>query len=257
LATKLPYNLDQLDWGYVRGFPHVVVRRSPFASRPGSGYRLAWQGEYYELWRRGDGPRVLAHVGPDDGPLATAEIPCARLRRLAARAEALPDGRLAYARRSVGEALLPGDARRKAPAWASPPADPTVIFVSGPGEMVWTVKLPRAGEWRVWLSAPFGRGFELRIDGEHVGDVSYELGNSGQYLSLGTVRLDAGRHQLRLIREGGDFRAGNGRGDAPLGPLVFERADAPARRARVVEIEPSAYRSLCGKPLDWVEVVSG
>jgi hypothetical protein len=256
LATKLPYDLDELDWRFVRGFPYVVVRRSPFASRPGAGYRRVLLGEYYELWHRAGGPRTIAHVGPDDGPRATAEISCAKLRRLAARAEGLPGGRLAYARRSVDGVVLPSEATRKPRAWTEAPADPSTVFVNGPGEMAWTVEFPRRGEWRVWLSAPFGRAFELRVDGDRVGDVSYELGNPGQYLPLGTVRLDAGPHELRLVRDSGDFRAGDGRDDAPLGPLVFERVDAPAKRARVVEIEPSAYRSLCGEPLDWVEVVA-
>jgi hypothetical protein len=252
---KLPRDLDQLDWRWVREHPYVVVRRSPFASRPGSGYDLAWRGEYYELWKRDRSTRVLAHVAPPDGPTSRSVVPCSTLRRLSKRAAALPAGRFVYARRSVAGVVLPSEAIRKPRGWMVAPNDPTAMFVAGPGEVDWTVSVPRGGEWNAWLAGPFGRGFELLANGRRVGDVSYELGNPGQYLRLGTLRLRAGRHKLRLIRDGGDLRAGNGRGDAPLGPLVLERAGADTARSRIQEIPPSAYRRLCGKPVDWAEVV--
>jgi hypothetical protein len=239
----------------VREFPYVALRRSPFASRPGSGYEQVWAGEHYELWkRRPDAPRVLAHSSSPDVFAQRQRTSCGELADLAAQARDA-GGSLAYAERSQLQVVLPGDVRDKPAGWGLAPADPTALFVSGPGNAAWTVQVPRAGVWRAWIAAPLGRGFELTIDGREVGHASYELGNPGQYVPVGSARLESGRHVLRLSRAGGDLRAGNGRGDSPLGRIVLEAIDGSPVRNRVQTIAPDGYRHLCGRSLDWVEAV--
>ena len=256
-SGKETRDLDQLDPSFVREFPYVALRRSPFASRPGSGYEQVWAGEHYELWkRRPDAPRVLAHSSSPDVFAQRQRTSCRELARLAAQAREA-DGSLAYAERPQLQVVLPGDVRDKPAGWGLAPADPTALFVSGPGDAAWTVDVPRAGVWRAWIAAPLGRGFELTIDRHEVGHASYALGNAGQYVPVGSARLGPGKHELVLSRSGGDLRAGNGRGDSPLGRIVLEAIDGAAARDRVEAIAPDDYRRLCGRSLDWVEAVEG
>jgi len=69
---------------------------------------------------------------------------------------------------------------------------------------------------------------------------------------VGTVTLTAGRHQLQIVRPGGSLKPGNGQ-DEVYDTVLLDPAErlAPLRRS------PRAARSLCGRHLDWVEVVSG
>ncbi len=68
---------------------------------------------------------------------------------------------------------------------------------------------------------------------------------------VGTVTLAAGRHTLRLLRGGGDLRPDDA-GSAIVDGIVFEPLGD--EREPVQTIAPAAWRSLCGRSLDWIEV---
>jgi hypothetical protein len=65
-----------------------------------------------------------------------------------------------------------------------------------------------------------------------------------------TLRLAAGVHRVELERPGGGLAPGDG-APSVVGPLVFERTDS--RRLESVAIAHA--RRLCGRRLDWVELV--
>jgi hypothetical protein len=111
---------------------------------------------------------------------------------------------------------------------------------------------------RLWVEGSFGRGIKVAVDGREVGGVSYEPGNPGQYLPVGELRLEPGTHTVEILRGGGDLRPGNGGGDQSsanhIGPLVLSPESNERREVQVVA--PEQADTLCGRRLDWIEVVS-
>ncbi|HEY7932832.1 MAG TPA: hypothetical protein VID48_03315, partial [Solirubrobacteraceae bacterium] len=58
-----PVDLDRASPRALRGYPLIVTRRDPLASRPPVAYRLLWQGAYYQVWGRTSAlPAAVAHL---------------------------------------------------------------------------------------------------------------------------------------------------------------------------------------------------
>ena len=237
-------NVNTLAPDDVNRFELVVLRRGPDGQRPPSGWRRIWSGDFYELWRRDRDPEILAHIAPP------ASGGCSDLRRLArdARAE---DATLA--------AALAPDSPRFVPAeeplpfgWAALPDGSGTVQTVGPGEVGGPLRVPRAGEYEVWVLGSFGRPVDAQLDDRELGTVSNELSQPYNWIELGRVRLEAGRHRAELVRGGGTLAPGNGDGRRIIGPLALRPARAPSS---VVELAPERWRSLCGRPLAWVEAI--
>jgi hypothetical protein len=184
-----PVDIGELDPAGVRRFGAVVLRRSPDGGRPPSGFRLDWSGRYYELWLRDGGGSPPPPARPV-AELATAEEP------------------------------LPG-------GWAPRGDDPSLVQTVGPGIVRGSVRVPHDGDFDVWLRGSFGRDVEVLIDGRSVGIVGDQLAQPAEWVAVGRESLDAGEHEVALIREGDDLSPGNGDGPRTLGSLVLTPADGP------------------------------
>lgn len=250
-SYKQVHDLDRMDWRYVRRFPRIVLRRSPSASRPPSGYELEWSGRYYEAWRRValDG-QVIAHVAGGSQVSPEPRLTCRRIQAIARRAQARGH-ELRYASRAQLALFAPARAPVR-PSWSRDSFDRAALRSIGEGTVRGRIALERGGRYRVWLGGSFARSFEARIDGRAAGDVGYQLAWPGHYFELGSAGLSAGEHAIELTSPGGDLRGGDGYQGGLLSNLVL----APARPDRSVHrLDPSRARSLCGRELDWLEVV--
>jgi hypothetical protein len=91
----------------------------------------------------------------------------------------------------------------------------------------------------------------IEIDGRKVGQAQ-GVNTVNQWLDAGWVYLHAGTHRFTVIRPGGGLAPGDG-GVSWLGPgAILERGPERLERLPV-----SSWRSLCGRTLDWVELVRG
>jgi hypothetical protein len=73
----------------------------------------------------------------------------------------------------------------------------------------------------VWLRGSFGRDVDVTIDGTPAGSARDELAQPANWLDLGSLVLDAGKHDVALVRGGGTLAPGNGDGPRTLGQLVL------------------------------------
>jgi hypothetical protein len=256
-SIKTPLDIDDLQSDYVQSVPAILLRRSPTVSRPPANFRMTWRGRWYELWERRAKSlgRVLGHVPAGPNVLEPAGRPnCAEVKALAERA-ARVGGRLAYVPRPDLAILEP--TRAGPPGWYEYGAYPGALVPVGPGAVNASVRVPTSGRHVVWVEGSFGRGVEVLVDGERVGAVSYHLGNPGQYLMAGEVSIRPGRHRITLLGPGGDLRPGNGGSDSSLrhvGPVVLSAKSNERRTVRFAA--PSRAQELCGKSVDWVELVT-
>ncbi len=219
----LSADTDELDADDLLVYRSLVLRRSPARSRPPSPYRLAWEGEFYELWQRADEPASLERLalGSEFDP---GEVPgCGDVLELARAAG--PGGELV----------------------AATAAEPLVLSTQDGPAM--TADGERPGTYTAWLLGGVRGEATLFADGMKVGSARHQLNHEGGYVELGEVELPAGETELRLELGGTDLHPGSGGPRPDTGPLVLE-PDVPAPVRRVAAQDA---RELCGRRWDWIE----
>jgi hypothetical protein len=210
-------------------FRTLVLRRSPVRSRPPLPYRLAWTGDYYEVWQR---PAALVGFLPLLLPLGDESDP-----------GAVPScGEVSELRLLALQSRVPGVrlfAARHAP-----------VFDATDG----TLTVPRPGRYTAWLGGSVRGSVELLVDGHRLGEARHELSNDAGFIELGEAQLAAGAHEVELRLGGADLHPGSGGFPRPeVGPLLFAPAGGdPA--GEIVSTPVAEASRLCGKRWDWIEV---
>jgi hypothetical protein len=248
-------DLDEIQLAEVLHYRTLVVRISGVASRPPSPYSLAWKGTFYSVWQRPatNGPRVIEHL-PLGSRTQPAAVPaCAevlRLGRLAAASGAV----LATVRRRPAVVLYPDGSQGAPMAIGQYGEDPRAVYVIVRQSIRLPFELPRAGRYGVWVGGTFRTRVGAYVDDRYVGTLSRELTWPGNFLLAGDLLLPPGSHTLRIDYSGPDLRpGGDGRPGWGIGPFAI----ANGTQDRPVEyLRPASARSLCGKSLDWIEVVA-
>jgi hypothetical protein len=209
-------DIDAFQLPAVLAYRMLVLRRSPFASRPPSVYRLVRSGRFYDVWQRRPGT-VIEHE-----PLPDAPAPCAQVMRIARSGE-----RVAFA--------------------AAPPAAPQ-LPMSARG---FTVAAP--GRYELWIGGAFRGRVEVRVDGKRVAVRDDELAYAAPFVSFGRLDLPAGLHRLEVRHTTNALQPGSGSGGGfRLRSVVI----APVRDIDRLQTLPASRASdLCGKRLDWVEAL--
>ena len=255
-------DLDQAAWdpndlslSYLESFRLLVTGRSPTLNRPPANFQLVYRGRFYDVWRQTSAPQVLQHI-PVSGGFEPPPAPsCQALRKLGRQA-AREDAELAYVEQPQGPTLIP--TRLPHPAsWVptNPTAAPAPEMLGlgrQPGTVRGTLRIPRSGQYHVWVEGSFLQPVSVRIGTRLVGSVSDNLGPPGQFTELGTVTLPAGDASLEVIRPAGGLGPQNYYPGDVLGPIVLSANETGPQLQRVT---PSQASSLCGKRLGWVEII--
>jgi hypothetical protein len=244
-------DLDAFALDSVLVYRTLVLRRSPVGSRPPSSYRLASRGHWFEVWQRDDAAsRIVDHVpfGSETNPAASPS--CSEILAVAERARAA-GGRLATV---IRPAAVVSDLRasRHPSSWA-PGYRPGSLVPVAAGSALIDIKLPAPARYGVWLQGSIRDRARVLVDGHEVGSARGTLNYDPLYIPFGDVELGAGRHEVEVRREETDVRPGAGGAPFPLGPLVLTATDAAD--AAVTVVEPADARSLCGRSLDWLEII--
>ena len=139
------------------------------------------------------------------------------------------------------------------PAWVVDGTDPAMLQPAGPGAVSGRVRAPAAGSYDLWAEGSFGRGIDVFVDGRRVGEARDALNGRWSAEHVARLELEAGRHEVEIRRGGGNLKPGNGGRPRLIGPLALTPADPTGLELETVE--PADWRSLCGRPLDWIAVV--
>ena len=127
------------------------------------------------------------------------------------------------------------------------------ITPTAPGRLVFHIALAGAQRYELWLGGSFARGFQVSVDGRPLGNVSDQLQNIGQYVSVGALELAAGIHVIALQYPRSGAAPGSGAAFTTLSALALEPLDVPA--TGMITTTPRTARELCGRTLDWIEIV--
>ena len=266
-------DLDSFPLSTLEPYRSIVTARSPAESRPPSIYRLVWQGRYYELWQRPVQPvrSILEHVPLGESnklpycgqaqygsfePLCSVDpvaVPsCAVVHALAAKAQAEHAQLVAYER--PAPVVARGDETTWPDTWFHELPAHTLTPLA-PGHAVAHIAVAHAGSYQLWLGGSFSRGFEVSVDGRHVGDVKDQLLSLGGYAPVANVFLTPGVHTLVLTYPTPNLTPGSANNDlTTLAAITLQPQSPPSR---LLEVAPSQATRLCGRPLDWIELVTG
>jgi hypothetical protein len=244
------YDIDQIASQTVQPFNLIVMRQSPEWSRPPGNYALAWSGPSWQVWRRVGTPPLL-HVGLGETEQAVGTAPCRQIGRVAsvaARHRAL----LRIASREPNIAVnLAGAAHSPNAVPALDPEGVAEFIVLGPMRLEAPFRVSRPARYRLWLGGTVDRPARALLDGRVVGSPSDVFGGDNNKYPVAVVSLSRGRHELEMIRGGGGLAPGDN-ASTVIDGAVFEPVSA--ERESLSTLAPSAWRSLCGRPLDWIEV---
>jgi hypothetical protein len=247
--------VGQFNASYVDSFRTVVLRRSPEQSRPPAMFRLVDRGRFYDVWQRD--PR-MARAVLGELPLGTryqpgATPPCGAVQALARRASSLRAG-LAWVAAPQLLVAAPEQSRHSL-NWGADGADPTTFRSIGPGWLQMVVDVPVAGRYTAWTEASLPRPLTLLLNGRRVATIPAGLSprGPGEDVRVGTFELAPGRTIVRIERGGGSLSPGDGSQATLLGPTSFVRGGTDGRV--VHRLAPAGWRTLCGRALDWVEIV--
>jgi hypothetical protein len=248
---KLQYaDLDAFQLASILIYRTLVLRTSPYESRPPSVYQLAWHGNWYEVWQRPiRPPQILAHVPLGKEAQPSGVPPCSELKRLAELA-ARDRGRLVAATRSPAETYDVSQGMHPS-SWQA--AGGGTLVPRGSGTATVRVTVTRSSVYGLWLGGSFRDPIEIAVDGRRVGAVQGHLSEQGLAAPLARVRLSAGPHEVGLRYSGPGLRPGSRGYQFAFGPLVV---GSPASTARLVQLSPSdPASSPCGRSFDWLEIV--
>jgi hypothetical protein len=272
-------DLDSFAPATILPYRSIVTRRSPAESRPPSVYGLTWVGRYYELWQRPADPtaKILEHVpfgdsgttpycgvaqasatDPVTGPLhAVCSIQpvgtatCRAVRSIAAYATR-HDGTIVADERPAN-VYARGTQLTRPASWLTDP-EAESIAPRVPGTASVDIRVTAPVTYELWLGGSFGRGFVVSVDGRRVGRVSNELSILNAFVPVSRLALKAGVHTIALTYPPSGLAPGSG---DELRSVVTSVVLAPVADAagRLVRVVPRRAGELCGKSVDWIEVV--
>lgn len=246
------YDLDSLMLPSIERFRMIVMRRSPAWSRPPSNYKLLYSGRFYTVWRQ-DRPSPLIHIPLGDSFRPSVVAPCQELRAVAQSAEHL-HAQITFAPRPANTSVnLASASHSPSIAVTADLEGRPMLSFPGPGRIETRFRVPSTGSYELWLAGNVDRPMHVFIDGRLVGAPSRQTGDDGTAIDVTTVSLSAGSHTVSLIRNGGDLLPDDN-DSTGIDGVVLEPVDAMIEKAPVQSIAPASWHSLCGRPLDWVEV---
>jgi hypothetical protein len=242
------FDLDEELLSFVEGYPIIVTRRSPSASRPPANYSLAYENEFYLGWRRHARPQVLRHLPLQSTYSPSAVVQCGQLRTVVAGA---PSGSELVAAVPPELAYFePLFSRDRSYGWGLDPAEHGAVLPNTPGHAGGVLDV-RGGRYGVWVQGDFPRRTYVAVDGRVVGSVSGS-NTPGQWLKAATIALAPGKHRVEVFRKAGRNHLGPGEwAIGTIGATALQR-EAP-EQLRTLPV--GTWKTLCGKRLDWVELV--
>ncbi len=275
LLVKTAYaDLDSFSIQTLEPYRSIVVRNSPVESRPPSLWHIVWSGRYYQLYQRAAHPteRILQHIplgdqsqypycgAAENGPtealcsIAPASIPpCTLVRTLGATARAEGARLVAYQRPLP--IVIRGDDLQWPAAWYHDSVGHTLTPYT-PGTAIAHIEVNSTQVYELWLGGSFTRGFQVKVDGRSIGQAKDEIFDINGYVPMAKLHLTAGVHTIAITYPSADiWTPGTGNNEyttlqaIALQPLQFPRYE-------MLNVAPSDASSLCGRPLDWIELVA-
>ncbi len=124
-----------------------------------------------------------------------------------------------------------------------------------PGRAVSHIAVNGDQSYELWLDGSFERGFDVSVDGRAVASIKDESSIFSGYVHLADVFLTPGIHTFSLTYPHADLLT-PGSGDNELTSLSAISLEPQSPASELISVGPRQAVRLCGRPLDWIELVS-
>ncbi len=133
-------------------------------------------------------------------------------------------------------------------------AEGQLLTPTNPGQAVSHIAVAELPELRTVAGREHSRrGFDVSVDGHSVGRVKDELSGFSAYVHIADVFLTAGVHTFVLTYPHADLTPGSGENQlTSLNAIALVPHSPPSE---LIEVAPRQAAQLCGRPLDWIELV--
>jgi hypothetical protein len=182
-----------------------------------------------------------------------ALAPCKLVKQLAARAQSVNGSLVAFQRPLP--IVLRGDDLQWPAAWYHDPVGHS-LTPQTPGTAVAHIRVAVTQDYEFWLGGSFTRGFEVSVDGHSIGQAKDEIFDIDGYVPMARLHLSAGVHTVDITYPPADiWTPGTGNNVyTTLQQVALQPLDSPA--TRMLTVSPAQATELCGRPLDWIDVVA-
>ena len=107
----------------------------------------------------------------------------------------------------------------------------------------------------LWLAGSFGRGFDVSVDGVHVARIKDQLSLFSSYFHIADLYLGPEVHALTFTFPHADLTTGSAENTlTSLNAIALVPLSPPSE---LIGASPGQATALCGRPLDWIEIVRG
>jgi hypothetical protein len=124
-----------------------------------------------------------------------------------------------------------------------------------PGQAVAHIRLASGQRYELWLGGSFGRGFDVSVDGVRVARIKDELSLFSSYFHIADLYLGPEVHTLTLTFPHADLTPGSAENTlTSIQSIALVPLTPPSE---LIGASPQQATRLCGRPLDWIELVTG
>jgi hypothetical protein len=183
-------------------------------------------------------------------PVATP--PCRQILGLARQALTAHARLLAYQR--PAPIVARGDQTVWPAAWAHN-SEERALAPTAPGQAIARIAVANGQRYELWVAGSFDRGFDVSVDGVHVARIKDQLSIFQSFFHIADVYLGPEVHTVTLTYPHADLTPGSGdHGLTSLSAIALVPKSPPSE---LIGASPSQAAALCGRPLDWIELVTG
>jgi len=191
--------------------------------------------------------------------------PCSQIRTLGLKAQAQQAQLVAHQR--AAPIVVRADETVWPDAWIHQ-AEERALIPTTPGQVVAHIAVASTQTYELWLDGDFARGFIVSVDGRHVGRVRNALAGFGGlrngpltltagftgYVHVANLPLTSGVHTFVLSYPHTDLAPGGA--DSEFTSLAAITLQPESPPSELISVPPAQATQLCGRPLDWIEIVS-
>ena len=112
--------------------------------------------------------------------------------------------------------------------------------------------LAKSGNFNLWVEGWIKGRAKVFIDGNLVMVTKHVLNPIGNMSKIGQVSLESGSHVLKVVTDSPWSMPGSGGLTDPMGPFYLSDQ---IEKYSVETIQPTDVKSLCTRPVDWIELV--
>lgn len=243
-------DIDLFDNEVIEPFKLLVLKHTASGSRPLFNYDLAYEGKYYDVWKRNSSVKQkIISVPLGNNYVSGSEVSCQEIENLTSDVR----DKIYAAERKLNfvSSLAEGQLE---PNWAFDKGNLGAVEPIKGGYLQGIVEVDKTADYQWFIAGSYPGKLEIYLDQEKVftGHTFFE-GNKFLSNYIFTSKVTAGKHLLEIRYSKPLLKVGAGV-IAPMGPIYL--SSETAAKSRIISTSKNEIKKLCNRNLDWLAWVA-